>query len=113
MGAVLWDQRHANACRRSCIGGAAARCERTAALPSASQNCPRERNSFAGDDVLSRLRTVPMGPCSSGTALIAINGWIASRSDFVSPFDTLDRRQGAHKAEHVGCMPLYAVRCNT
>ena len=56
---------------------------------------------------------MPMGPCSSGTALIAINGWIASRSDFVSPFDTLDRRQGAHKAEHVGCMPLYAVRCNT
>lgn len=50
--------------------------------------------STCGDDPLERLLPLPAMIPGSATEIIAVNGWIASREDYVAPFAALDQRHG-------------------
>ena len=59
-------------------------------------------------DPLAQLLPLPAMVPGSATEVIAVNGWIASRQDFVEPFASLDPRHGAPRADvsvHATRMP--------
>jgi hypothetical protein len=59
----------------------------------------------ASADPLAAPETIPSMVVGSAEALIAVNGWLGQREDFLDPFDTLPRRHGAHL--FVLCMALH------
>jgi hypothetical protein len=59
--------------------------------------------AMARAELLEAPQPYPANVGMHGGLLLAINGWIASRPDFVTPFRSLDRRKGARCMQHLRC----------
>lgn len=53
-----------------------------------------DTESVCDADPLSVPEAIPAMVAGSAEALIAVNGWLGQREDFLHPFQSLSRRQG-------------------